>query len=166
MMFIRNCLIPEWCLLYGASIWGVRSYSCINAVHHRAMGFFFGTGKYTPNAAVRGDMGWRPILVEQWKSICNNKYSCLTYNVTRINKKIFIWALNKGNCRCKNWPFNVVENLRKLELDKYIQMPFVCKQCLIDVANKVMDMHLDKWNSDLQRTSVISGILSKVRGEC
>jgi len=27
--------------------------------------FFLGTGKYTPNAAVQGDMDWRPILVEQ-----------------------------------------------------------------------------------------------------
>jgi len=102
-------------------------------------------------------MGWRPILVEQWKSICNHWYRCLSYNETRVNKKIFIWVLNKGNSRCKNWPFTVVENLRKLKLDKYIQMPFVRKQCLIDVANKVMEMHLDKWNSDLQRTSAISG---------
>jgi len=47
--------------------------------------------------------------------------------------------------------------LRKLGLDKYIQMPFVRKQCVIDVANKVMEMHLDKWNCDLQRTSAISG---------
>ena len=36
-------------------------------------------------------------------------------------------------------------------------MPFVRKQCVIDVANKVMEMHLDKWNCDLQRTSAISG---------
>ena len=37
----------------------------------------------------------------------------------------------------KHWPFTVVEKLRKL--DKYIQMPFVRKQCVIDVANKVME---------------------------
>ena len=36
-------------------------------------------------------------------------------------------------------------------------MPLVCKQCVIDVANKVMEMHLDKWNSNLQRTSAING---------
>jgi len=86
-------------ITYGASIWGVRSYSCINAVHHRAMIFFLGTGKYTPNAAVQGDMGWRHSLVEQWKSICNHWYRCLSYNETRVNKKIFVWALNKGNSR-------------------------------------------------------------------
>ena len=32
---------------YSAPIWGFRSYSCIDAVHKRAMRFFFGVGKYT-----------------------------------------------------------------------------------------------------------------------
>ena len=41
---------------YGAYIWGTKSFSCIAAVQNRAMRFFLGTGKYTPNAAVCGDM--------------------------------------------------------------------------------------------------------------
>ena len=41
---------------YGASIWGFTDYTCINAVHHRACRFFMGVGKYTPNAAVNGEM--------------------------------------------------------------------------------------------------------------
>jgi hypothetical protein len=36
------------------------------------MRFFFGTGKYTPDAAVQGDMGWKPIIVKQWKAVCNH----------------------------------------------------------------------------------------------
>ena len=42
---------------YGVAIWGTKSYSSINAVHSRAMRFFMGTGKYTPNAVVNGDIG-------------------------------------------------------------------------------------------------------------
>ena len=42
---------------YGAAICGTKSYSSINAVQNRVMRFFLGTGKYTPNAAVHGDMG-------------------------------------------------------------------------------------------------------------
>ena len=45
---------------YGAAIWGTRTYSCIDAVHNRAMRFFLGVGKYTPNAAVAGEMVWIP----------------------------------------------------------------------------------------------------------
>ena len=47
------------------------------------------------------------------------------------------------------------KNSDGLPYDVYTKL-FVRKQCLIDVANKVMEMHLDKWNSDLQRTSAIS----------
>ena len=42
---------------YGAAIWGTRDYSCVSAVQHRACRFFWGVGKFTPNAAVVGDMG-------------------------------------------------------------------------------------------------------------
>ena len=50
---------------YGAAIWGTKSYSCISAVQNRAMRFFLGTGKYTPNASLYGDMGWQPPLIKQ-----------------------------------------------------------------------------------------------------
>ena len=66
--FYESMVLPV--VSYGASIWGIKSFSCINAVHHRAMRFFLGTGKYTPSAAVSGDMGWKPAFVKQWKSIC------------------------------------------------------------------------------------------------
>ena len=43
---------------YVASVCGNKSYSCITAVQNRVKRFFLGTGKYTPNATVSGDMGW------------------------------------------------------------------------------------------------------------
>ena len=33
-------------------------HSCINAIQNRAMRFFLGVGKYTPVAALQGEMGW------------------------------------------------------------------------------------------------------------
>ena len=57
---------------YGAAVWGFKSYSCINAVQNRAMRFFIGTGKYTPKAAVFGEMAWRPAEIKQWKCISAN----------------------------------------------------------------------------------------------
>ena len=47
----------------------IKSFSCINAVKKRAMRFFLGIGKYTPTAAVSGDMGWTPAFDKQWKCI-------------------------------------------------------------------------------------------------
>ena len=42
-------------ITYGSAIWGFKEYNCIN-VHNRACRYFLGVGKYTPNAAVHGDM--------------------------------------------------------------------------------------------------------------
>ena len=43
---------------YSAAIWGTKSMSCINAVQNRACRYFLGLGRYAPNAAINGDMGW------------------------------------------------------------------------------------------------------------
>ena len=54
---------------YGASIWGTKDYSCINAVKNRAMRFFMGVGKYTPNLALYGDMGWIPCNIKTLRTV-------------------------------------------------------------------------------------------------
>jgi hypothetical protein len=78
---------------YGASIWGNKDFSCINSVKNRAVRvFFMDVGKYTPNLALYGDMGWMPCIIKQWSSnfrtwprftnMCNN----------RLNKKVLLWG--------------------------------------------------------------------------
>ena len=37
---------------YRASIWGVKTCSCINAVHNQLMRFFLGVGKFAPNSKI------------------------------------------------------------------------------------------------------------------
>ena len=54
---------------YGSCIWGTRDFSCINAVQNRAMRFSMGVGKYTPNDAIAGDMGWKPAYIRQWSNM-------------------------------------------------------------------------------------------------
>ena len=56
---------------YGAAIWGHKTFSAITAVQNRAMRFFLGVGKYTPNLGVSGDMGWVPANLRQWKVVFN-----------------------------------------------------------------------------------------------
>ena len=53
---------------YGASIWGCRRFACIKAVQNRALIFFLGVGRYTPNAAVNGDTGWG---ISKTMAMCN-----------------------------------------------------------------------------------------------
>ena len=44
---------------FSAAIWGTKSMSCINAVQNRACRYF-SYFRYTPNAAINGEMGWLP----------------------------------------------------------------------------------------------------------
>ena len=44
---------------YGASVWGVKDFSHIKTIQYRAGRYFLGVGRYTPNNAVLGDMGWK-----------------------------------------------------------------------------------------------------------
>ena len=101
---------------YGAGIWGCKSYSCINAVQNRAMRFFLGVGKYTPVAALEGEMGWEPSFIKQWT--CTGRHfvriSCTPLN--RINKRIALWAHSKASPKCKNWFYSIKECLLKLHL--------------------------------------------------
>ncbi len=47
---------------YAAAIWSQQELSCISAIQNRASRYFMGVSKYTPNAAVQGDMGWKTSL--------------------------------------------------------------------------------------------------------
>ena len=42
----------------GAPIYGTSAFSSIDAVQNRACRYFLGFGKYAPNTAINGDMGW------------------------------------------------------------------------------------------------------------
>ena len=80
---------------YGASIWGSKDFSCINAVKNRAMRFFMGVGKYTPNLALYGDMGWKPCIVSQWSFIFRIWCTFTKMCNSRINKKIDVVKRNE-----------------------------------------------------------------------
>ena len=83
-----------------------------------------GTGKYTPNAAVSGDMGWQPASIKQWKVVCTHWHRMMLMPSSRLNKRIFIWIKSKANRSCKNWCFRVSELLSGLDLNKCVSGPF------------------------------------------
>ena len=76
---------------HGASIWSVKTFSCINAVHNQHMRFFLGVGKFTPNNDVTWEMAWIPPDIRQWKSVVSH-WARLSNNInmptTRNNKRI------------------------------------------------------------------------------
>ena len=99
---------------YGSAIWGMRDFSCINV---EKIGL--GVGKYTPNDAIAGDMGWKPPCVRQWTNIFRHWSRCTKMDHNRINYKVFKWSIRRGNNRIKNWSYRVMEMLKLLNFEQY-----------------------------------------------
>ena len=101
-------------LVTGHASGGTKEYSCINAVQNRACRFFLGVGKYAPNNAVNGDMGWIPPLAKQWTCVVRTYFRLKNMPDERINKQVFKWMCEESNLNCKNWNFRVEKQLFNL----------------------------------------------------
>ena len=144
---------------YGASIWGFTEYSCINAVHHRACRFFMGVGKYTPNAAVNGDMAWIPTIVRQWKAIGRLWTRLIHMDNTRLNKRVFLWSNTASNSNVKNWPYKVKEKLAVLELSHFSNPDnmYSFKHVLSNINEKCMNLYKQKWRALVNNQNATRG---------
>ena len=111
------CFLNCWSVIaYGASVWGTRNFSCIDAVQNRTQRYFLGTGKYTPTAAVAGDMGWEPPIIN---SI--NAFVISGPGSRRINKRIYNYSRLKSGRRCQNWYFRVSRHFNNFNCPEFVQ---------------------------------------------
>ena len=70
-----------------------------NGGQNRAESIYLGAGRYTPNAAVNGDIECLSPLVKQWKSVIKQWYRINIMYDERLNKKVYKWAYFNN---CKN----------------------------------------------------------------
>jgi hypothetical protein len=145
---------------YGSFIWGTKSFSCINAVQHRAERFFMGVGKYTPNTAVQGDMAWPCRDEKQWTNVYRHWIRMCKMKTNRLNSYVFQWAYrNAINSHCRNWIYKV----RKYYTD--IGMGHVCTYSgdldydyvFNDVKVVIHEFYVNQWYNDLNRVNAKRG---------
>jgi hypothetical protein len=149
---------------YGASIWGTKSYSCINAVQNRAMRFYLGLGKYTPTAALYGELAWQPPHVKQWVSVARLWHRYHKMNRDRLNYKVYAYCYSRASTRCKNWQFNFVEHLKLINLSHILDTCNVLssrKFCDM-VGQNSMNLFINEWK---QRISSPTGSVGSTRNK-
>ena len=131
-------------IAYGASIWGHKAYSCINAVQNRAMRYFLGVGKYTPIAALYGELAWQPPQIKQWESVGRQWHRFQKMEHSRINYKIFAHFLSKSSWQCE---FN--KYMIKLGLSEYVRScgNLSSKNVCDEIVNKSMTVYIEEWRS-------------------
>ena len=142
---------------YGAAVWGVKEYSVINTVQNKACRFFLGVGKYTPNAAVNGDMGWTPPHIKQMTSVLSHWFRLNHMDSDRINKRVFLWSYHSRQ-KHKNWCFHIDKTLKKTDINLTINMSYnkVHRQSVIETLRNIMftDYKTEWKNKVLSNVSI------------
>ena len=136
---------------YGAAIWGLKEYSCINAVQNRACRVFLGLGRYAPNAGVHGEMGWVLPFHRQWMSISRFRCRLSQMNEDRLPRKIFKWA-HKQNLK-NTWPLKVALEYETLGLHRLNDINLVVDFSEIgqELYEKLLNECIAKWHAILDR---------------
>jgi len=145
-------------IAYGAAVWGDKSFACINAVQNRAMRFYMGLGKYTPNAAVQGDMGWLPPIVKQWKAIGQQWFRYRLMEDGRINKGIWKWCNDRASAKCKNWCYIVKTKFNELDLlesNNHVKHPKGI--FLQNLVNCLFTVYIDEWTQSVSKDTGTRG---------
>ena len=100
---------------YSSSVWGCREYNKVNSLQMNVCRYYMGVGKYTPNAAIQGDMGWRLPVHRQWLAVLRQVVRFRDMDNQRLNKKVFIWA-NESADSVNNWNRRVKRMCSELNL--------------------------------------------------
>ena len=124
---------------YGAAVWGMKEYSVINTGQNKACRFFLGVGKYTPNTAVNGDMGWTPTHIKQMTTVLSHWFRLNHMDSDRINKQVFLWSYHTRH-KHKNWCFHIDKTLQKTDINLSIDIFYnkVHRQSIIETLRNVM----------------------------
>ena len=124
-------------------------------------------GKYTPNLAVHGDIGWIPTQVKQWKSLGRLWCRFKDMSQSRINKRIFEWSISSASTGCKNWAFKFKAHMTKLNMECIFAENAFNSKNYIHVLNNIhakqLSLFKELWRNELDRVNRPNGSQSKLR---
>lgn len=143
---------------YSAAIWGTRSFSCINAVQNRACRYFLGLGKYAPNVANNGDMGWTTPEHKQW--MCVIRIWCRLINMAPhlLTKCIFVEYLEASSYRCKTWFYRVKTFLNEIGFENiYNSQRLVVRNVLGMIDTTLHTYYQRVWSEKLNSDVAVRG---------
>ena len=144
---------------YGAGIWGTQSFSWINSVQHRAERFYLGLGKYVPNNALQGEMGWRNPEARNWISVCHLWLRLLQMDSPRLNCAIFEWAKNESTQVKNTWCGKVKNFLKGIGMGHACRRSeYIDPKSIIQDITKIIDlMYAQKWTTAINSSSSKTG---------
>lgn len=128
---------------YGSGVWGHVKGGPLNAIQNRAMRFYLGVHKFSPNCALLADMGW--LSAELSRCLCRIRLwnRLIEMEENRLTKKIFNYDYDQHKC---NWSSEMKVLFGKIGVDCF-NLKSVCDiSHAVDALNNVM---LDAWKKEI-----------------
>ena len=101
---------------YGASVWGYKNSAQCDSVQNKAIRYFLGVHKFTPLAAINGEMGWLPCKYRHYLCMLRLWNRLIKMDSSRITKKVFLWDYEKCTA---NWSNDIREILRLINMQNH-----------------------------------------------
>ena len=90
--------------------------------------YFLGLGRYAPNAAVNGNMGWSAPEHKQWVCVTRRWCRLAKLDSSLLVNKVFLYCVEQASVRCKNWCYRITVFFAKIEHDQ-LSGSTTFKQC-------------------------------------
>ena len=143
---------------YSAAIWGTKSMSCINAVQNHACRYFLGLGRYAPNAAINGDMGWLSPEHSQWMCIARKWCRLVNMDESLLAKKIFLSYLPQGSTNRKIWCYRVKMFFIEIEHEHICQGHRLAVRATLNTINSQLHVYFERiWREKLNTEVAVRG---------
>ena len=116
-----------------------------------------GVGRYTPNAAICGDMGWKIPLHRQKMAVMRQWTRLINMEENRTNSKVFMWAKRAAEKRrgCINWCSKLNSWLRVNDMLYLSDIDYVrgisAKYVTKDLDSILKDCTANEWSHDINR---------------
>ena len=117
----ESCVMPV--LHYCAGVWGLQSHQTLQNIQNRAMRFFLGTHKLTPNLGMVGDLGWYSLLMFRKLSALRLWNRFIKLSDHRLTKKIFKWDWEQCN---KNWSAEIKQIFYDIDMNELFDEMHFC----------------------------------------
>lgn len=146
---------------YGAAVWGTKDMSRVNAVQNRACRFFLGVKRFTPNAAIQGDMGWALPSEKQWTAVTRQWHRFSGMAPDRLTRRVFDWADSTASNRVPNWNYRVRHKFEQLDIEELANPVMAAsvprRHCTETVSARLREANIAAWRTELQRVNARRG---------
>ena len=98
-------------------------------------------------------MGWEPILADQYVCVVRHWARCINMDADRLNKKVFLYCVNKSGTSCKNWAYRVKSILSDLDCNLFCNTDGnICKHTLVNrIKEKFATRFKVQWSDTISR---------------